>query len=819
MATARSRAVVQRAELIGAHSRRTASHRIVLPAVTGWVTAAVLVGLPEIAWIVAVSGLAAIVGCAAAVVLPTRSHRGQPPGSRRGNASALPLIAVAVLAASLTAMAVAVRAESRTPGTLVAAAEAGRSITAHLTVTEKSVIDDTRARSIWDRSTEAGEGTAQRIRGTITGLEVGDATFGVAVPVLLFATVDDDHPVPIGSVLEATGVARLTGPGDAAAIMLFAGRPDDVPEVPPWSLALAAGMRSGFVERASALPGTGGELLPGLAVGDTTAVSEALDQAMKTSSLTHLTAVSGANCAVIVVVLTALLSVLGAPRWLRITGSLAGLGLFVVLVTPEPSVVRAALMALAVLLALAAGRPAAGLPVLSLVVLVVVISDPWLSRSYGFVLSALATAGLLTLSRPLARVLRTVLPRWMASAFAIPLAAQLACQPVLILLSAQIPVLGVPANLLAAPAAPLATLAGLVGCILTSVAAPVAGPALWLAWLPATWIAAIATTVHSLPFTSLPWLPGAAGALLLAGLTGVLITGIRALQTGRRMLTAGCCALLVVAVGGYGGSLAGQRIGPALAMPADWSHAACDVGQGDAVLVRSAGAVALIDTGADPALLTACLDTLSISRLDLLVLTHFDRDHVGGVSAVTGRAAAVMSGEPQNPADERILADLAARGAILRRAVSGDSGTLGEREWQALWPPARAGDTWVGNAGSVTLVFEPAQPGGIRSLFLGDLGEPAQERVLSGHRLGGPVDLVKMAHHGSADQNPRLYLAAAARIGLVSVGADNDYGHPTPAALDMLASAGTTPFRTDLCGRIVVGGTAEEPEVWTERPC
>ncbi|MET0932518.1 MAG: ComEC/Rec2 family competence protein, partial [Mycetocola sp.] len=423
MATARSPTEVPHGELIAADSRRALSHRIVLPAIVGWFTAAVLVGLPDSAWIVAVSGFAATVTCAAAAVAQRRSRCRTPPRRARGHSSLLPLAAVVLLAASLAAAAVAARADSRTPEPLVAAADAGRSITVRLTVTEKSVIDDSRSRSLWDRSTDAAEGTAQRIRGTVTELRIGDSRFGVSVPVLLFATVAGGHPAAIGSVLEATGVARLTQPGEAAAVLLFAGRPVHVLSGPPWTLAWAAGMRSEFVKQASALPGTGGQLLPGLAVGDTTAVGDDLDQDMKTSSLTHLTAVSGANCAVIVAVLTGLLSLLGAPRWLRIAGSLAGLGLFVVLVTPEPSVVRAALMALAVLLALAAGRPAAGLPVLSLVVLAVVIADPWLSRSYGFVLSALATAGLLTLSRPLARMLRTVLPPGMAVAVAIPLAA------------------------------------------------------------------------------------------------------------------------------------------------------------------------------------------------------------------------------------------------------------------------------------------------------------------------------------------------------------------------------------------------------------
>ncbi len=798
-------------------------HRIIPPAFAAWLTAALLVAMPDAAWLVTVVGSASTAMCTAlAVALPGRpGRRGKPlRGVRQGQWWAL--VAITIFASTLAAVAVAARADARTPEPLVTAADGGRPVTARILVTDKTVIEDRRGRSVWDRSTADEDpgtiGTAQRIRGTVVELDIGDAQYGVAVPAVLFATVADSRPIAIGSVVEASASVRLTQPGDAAAFLLFAGHSAEVLEGPPWYLAWAAQLRSGFVDAASMLPGNGGELLPGLAVGDTSAVDASLDQAMISSALSHLTAVSGANCAVIVAVLVGLLAVLGAPRWLRITGALIGLGLFVVLVTPEPSVVRAALMALAVLLALGAGRPSAGLPVLSLVVLVVVIADPWLSRSYGFVLSALATAGLLTLTRPLTRLLLPVLPRWLAAAFAIPAAAQLACQPVLILLTPAVPLLGVPANLLAAPAAPIATLLGLSACLLVPVLRPLGDVALWLGWVPATWIAAVATTVQSVPFTALPWLPGATGAVLLAVVTLVLIVGVRARQSGRRMLAAACALSLVITGGAWAGAVTALRIVPALSMPTDWSHAACDVGQGDAVLVRSRGAVALIDTGADPTRLAACLDSLGIRQLDLLVLTHFDLDHVGGVQAVIGRARLVLSGEPQNSTDERILSELAASGAQVRRTAAGDTGALGNIFWRALWPPARGGEPWTGNAGSVTLVFEPAA-GGIRSLFLGDLGEDAQNRILAGHQLGGTVDLVKVAHHGSADQSAGLYQAASARIGIVSVGAENGYGHPTPAALDMLTSAGTSPIRTDECGLIVVGGTADRPVVWTERPC
>lgn len=800
-----------------------AAHRIVLPAVAAWLTAAALIGVPDAAWIATAVGAVATVTCTVIAALGSgRNPRRREPVRPERRSAGWALAAVTVAAATLAATAIAARQETRTPEQLVTAAEASRSVTVRLLVTEKSVIDDENSPSPWDRSTDATEqaraGTSQRVRGTIAEFEIGNETYSASVPALLFATVRDEHPVAIGSVLEASAALRVTPAGDAAAVLLFAGRPATLTEGPPWYLAWAAGLRSGFVDAASALPGGGGELLPGLAVGDTTAVSRSLDEAMKSSSLSHLTAVSGANCAVIVAVLTGLLAAVGAPRRIRITGALIGLGFFVLLVTPEPSVIRAALMALAVLLALGAGRPSAGVPVLSLVVLVVVIADPWLSRSYGFVLSALATAGLLTLTGPLTRLLARILPRWLAATMAIPLAAQLACQPVLILLAPALPVLGVPANLLAAPAAPIATLLGLIGCLLTPIFAPAAGLALWLGWIPATWISAIATAIHALPATSLPWLPGAAGALLLAILTAVFVVALRAVETGNRMRAVVGAVILVVAGGAYAGSLAAHRFAPALAMPADWSHAACDVGQGDAILVRSGDAVALIDTGADPRLLTACLDTLAIGRLDLLVLTHFDLDHVGGVAAVVGRADRVLSGEPQNATDERILTDLAAGGATMSRGIAGGTDDLGPTRWRVLWPPARSDGLWVGNAGSVTMVFE-SESDGIRSLFLGDLGEAAQERILAGHRLGGPVDLVKMAHHGSADQSARIYLAASASIGLITVGADNGYGHPTPAALAMLAAAGTTGFRTDRCGLIVVGGTGANPVVWTERRC
>src|SRR5690606_18649582 len=105
-------------------------------------------------------------------------------------------------------------------------------------------------------------------------------------------------------------------------------------------------------------------------------------------------------------------------------------------------------------------------------------------------------------------------------------------------------------------------------------------------------------------------------------------------------------------------------------------------GQGDAVLVRSAGSVALVDTGADPSLLDDCLATLGVARIDLLVLTHFDLDHVGGVDAIAGRVGQVVVGPSAGTDDDRVVQRLADSGAAVNQVWRGDSGTIGELDWQ-----------------------------------------------------------------------------------------------------------------------------------------
>jgi len=435
--------------------------------------------------------------------------------------------------------------------------------------------------------------------------------------------------------------------------------------------------------------------------------------------------------------------------------------------------------------------------------------DPWLARSAGFALSVLATGGLLLLTRPLAAVAERVLPRWLALAVAVPVAAQLACQPVLFLLAPQLTPYTVPANLLAEPAAALVSILGLVVCLLAIPLPGLAAALIWLPWAPSSWIGAVARFFAAAPGAAVPLPDGslaAAAAVVLTALALLALLGRHAhpLLSRASGAVALVSALLLAATTG------GGLIAQARAVPPDWQLAACDIGQGDAVLVRSRGVTALVDVGPDPEPLAACLDQLAIPTIDLLVLTHYDRDHVGGLDAVFGRVDRALVGPPDGPADERMLTRLRDGGADIVPAARGQSGQLGDYRWDVLWP--RPSTPLRGNDASVTLLFS----GPLRMLFLGDLGEQAQQAVRAANRLGR-VDVVKVAHHGSADQSEQLYLDVHAMVGIISVGADNTYGHPTDRLLGILGRAGTRPFRTDLGGLTTVSGTAAHLTLWSSR--
>jgi competence protein ComEC len=218
-----------------------------------------------------------------------------------------------------------------------------------------------------------------------------------------------------------------------------------------------------------------------------------------------------------------------------------------------------------------------------------------------------------------------------------------------------------------------------------------------------------------------------------------------------------------------------------------------------------------VDAGPDPELVDQCLRELGITRIPLVVLTHFHADHVAGLAGVLrGRSVAgIETTGFEEPADQAafVRREAAERHIPLTRAVAGEERRTGALTWRVLWPlPDPAPEPDGPNDASVALL---ARTGGLRLLLLGDLEPPAQQELLRSPvaaELAG-VDVLKVAHHGSAYQDPELIRLAAPRIALISCGTDNPYGHPAPATVAALRAGGAVVLRTDRDGALAVGGS------------
>ncbi|AKJ13230.1 membrane protein [Streptomyces incarnatus] len=603
---------------------------------------------------------------------------------------------------------------------------------------------------------------------------------------------------------------------------------------------LAGRLRAGLRQATDGLPGDARALLPGLVVGDTSRITPELDEAFKETDLAHTLAVSGSN---LTVLLALLIGPPGLARLAERRGLAPRLGLslratalfagaltsgFVVVCRPDPSVLRAAACGAVALLALATGRRRSLIPALATAVLLLVLYDPWLARSYGFLLSVLATGALLVLAPGWSEALRRrrVPPR-LAEALAAAAAAQAVCAPVTAVLSARVSLVAVPCNLLAEVAVAPATVLGFAALMTAPVAMAPAKALAWCASWPTGWIAGVARTGAALPGAGVDWPGSWAGALLLAAVTVAVVLA------GRRLTRhPWWCGLLGVLI-----LLAVVRPAPLTRVitgwpPPGWRFAMCDVGQGDAtVLAAGEGAGVVVDAGPDPALVDHCLRQLGITRVPLLVLTHFHADHVAGLPGVLrGRSvAAIETTGFQEPADqaEFVRKEAAARHIPVTHAVAGEERRAGALSWRVLWPPPGVrppGDTqtpaWPGplpepdgpNDASVAMLV---RSGGLRLLLLGDLEPPAQQalaRSPAAAELAG-VDVLKVAHHGSAHQDPDLIRLVAPRVALISCGADNPYGHPAPATVAALRAGGALVLRTDRDGELAVSGTGGELRV------
>jgi competence protein ComEC len=620
--------------------------------------------------------------------------------------------------------------------------------------------------------------------------------YRVRAPVLVIADADW-RSVRLDSRIRAVGRLDAAESDDLAAMLATRG-PPSVLDRPARVFRVADRVRAGIRAAVASQPAGPRALVPALVDGDGGALPDDIVADFRASGLTHLIAVSGTNLTLVVGFVLIVARWIGVrARGLIVVGALGVVG-FVLLARAEPSVVRAAAMGAVALIGMGSGGRERGTRALGVAVFALMLFDPWLATSVGFALSACATAGILLLGPSWRDALMRWLPQWVAEAIAVPLAAQLACTPLVAAISGQVSIVAVLANLLAAVAVGPATVLGLVGGLVAVVARPVgqliAAPGAWCAW----WIIMVAKRTASLPVAVLGWSTSARAIIGLTLLCLVLALVLGSLLA-RRGLSVGIAAVLLAVM-----------LVPLPTPgwpPPGWILVACDVGQGDGLVLNAGnGAGVVVDTGPDPALMNSCLRRLRITSVPLVVLTHFHADHVDGLSGVlegrrVGGIEVTTVADPEERS--RFVRGLAERAGVpVQEVTYGETRTVGPLHWQVLAPsedPPPESDSRPNDA-SIVLYVETR---GIRILMMGDEEPPTQKRLA---RLVPDlkVDVLKVAHHGSRYQDAELIAGLGAKLALISDGVGNDYGHPAPETIRMLERDQVVVKRTDTDGDLAV---------------
>lgn len=587
-------------------------------------------------------------------------------------------------------------------------------------------------------------------------------------------------------------------------------------------VALALGHRGEIRARAEEALGDGmpareAELARGFVLGEDDRIDAATVEDFRRAGLSHLLAVSGQNVALLALLMMPLLAALGMPLRTRLVWILAAIAVYVSLAGGGPSIVRAGVMGALSVLATLAGQRSSRLYALTFAAVVTVTIDPGIAADVGWQLSFAAVLGILALAGPLRGVLAARLGSrgWrgaLAEGAAVTIAATLATAPLITFHFEALSTTTLFANLLALPAVAPAMWLGM----LVSIGAQVPGfPAAVPNALAGPLLAYIAEVARwcggpdwAYPRIRLSLTGLIASYALLAGAMLWLPAALRR----RRIATLRCergaprprgraagavGGLVLVALALVGSTSWGARA--SLSPPHGLRVTVLDVGQGDAILLRPADAAAvLIDGGPPGDGLARKLHDVGVDSLGAVFVTHEQSDHSGGIEELLGHL----------PVGELLYARLgrdlrgkaAAVGADPVRVAEGDAIHSGGLRLEVLWPPVELLADPLGGADPNTQALVLlARWRGFTMLFCSD-AEAAEVPIDP-----GPVDVLKVAHHGSEDSGLDALLdRTSPQLAVISVGDGNSYGHPAPSTLAELAAHEILTLRTDEAGNIGV---------------
>ncbi|MEE2033054.1 DNA internalization-related competence protein ComEC/Rec2 [Rhodococcus chondri] len=760
---------------------RRVDARLVPCAAAAWAaTAAGLHGGPPVAVPVTVVALAA-----AAVVFA-----GGMRGPVRGHTGGRILLATLVVAAGFGG-AIAVRMDFAEAHPLADAGMRGSWITAEI-----EPIDDPKMM----RRNAFGGDMQVWFPADLHHVRIGTRSMATGGAVVVFAPAEGWANVLPGQRLTIRGrAAELPGAGTAVAAIRADGAPrhaESAPAVQRWAGSVRDRLTTAAARTLT--PAQAG-LLPGLVVGDTSEVPDDVREDFRVAGLTHLTAVSGANVSIVLGAVLLLVRAFGiGPRTGTCVAAVA-LVLFVVVVRPSPSVLRAAAMGAVGLLALVTGRERQALPALSASVGLLLLLWPDLAVDAAFALSVAATAGLILITPGwVARLRKRGWPRPVAEVCAVAAAAYLVTAPIVAAVTGTVSFVAIAANILVTPVlAPLTVLGSLVAVCAT--VAPVAGEVLAGSAAPMLWwlltVADHAASVPDAEASVAGGLPGAATVIAIALGSGAVLRHRRLRAATVVALLAAVAVWLPIRIWNPGWPAAG------------WVFVACDVGQGDAVVLATGdGRAVVVDAGVESEPVDRCLRRLRIDHVAMLMISHMHADHVGGARGVlAGRTVdTVMTGPGATDREggAALLATAAEFAVPVRQTRAGEVIRVGTLTLRVLAPTDENALPGAVSENDHSLVVAAGTVVGT-ILLTGDAEADAQDRLLR-NGIDVRADVLKVPHHGSRTSSARFLAAVRPRVAVVSAGSGNPFGHPHPEIVGALTDLGTQILQTDVHGDIAV---------------
>lgn len=566
-----------------------------------------------------------------------------------------------------------------------------------------------------------------------------------------------------------------------------------------WRGALEAFHRTVVSRIGHTLPEPEASLAAGVLVGEHSTLPEDIDEALRATGTTHLVVVSGQNVALLIGIAVAALTAFVSRRLASLI-ALALLPAYITFVGADPPVVRAGIMAVAVVAAGVTGRRTPAWVYLVYAAGLMLAIEPRLVRDVAFQLSATATAGITTLAPALRDAILARFPSLstpgrtaLVGVSATATGAALAVLPVQVAAFEVIAPWTVLANVLVAPLYE-ATVATAFLAALLGGGGPLGSA---LAVVPGTFIALIEMLAR---------LPGAQFPVTLPLVAGVAFVGVLVVLTARAanyarahapsaVLDSGVSTRLATTVGlaVVAGGLWWGALAPSEAYP---SVTVLDVGQGLAVLARDGDATLLVDVGPRDGAVLAALGRAGIRSLDALLLTHDDLDHTGGLEDLLDRidVGAVY-------AEASTVGRYADRDADVQAIDIGDRIAVGEITVEVLAPPVATRDYRLAsdNDGSLVLMVSVGER---RILVTGDI-EAGGEAWLVASGLALRADVLVVPHHGSNTSSTAPFIEAVSpAVAVIPVGT-NPYGHPHAAVLERYAAdPAIALYRTDEDGAV-----------------